>query len=404
MRTGLSGLLAIISFANVNAAVPAISKATLSNGSLKIGGSNFGGKAVAAPHKFQPFIGTTQGQTYSQAGFDFVAGNNSAAARNYVDMTDGMGGGSWLHITPGGGAESFSHFGHLLPEKSNAVYASYWVRMRRLTPATGGRTGQFKAMRSGIRTGSDPIANMYYVNPKYEFSCFVDVMNFSALTGPNAGSRNAAGAIQEFYPERAYDVPLINDSWIFCEVYYRLNTVGQADGIQQIRFNGTQNVDVRDRQPRTAASEFLGYMQYSPGLSNDFAQSSWEVRFSRIYLDTTRARVFLGNAATLAACKGRFLLAPTSWNDTAVSVGAATNIPAGYNWAYVSNHNGEINATGYNIAATTGMQRGLRKCNTCKSEGKSLNEYNASGRLMAKSGGRPGFASPVFPEAGWSGF
>lgn len=382
MRKFISGLLAILGFSDLYAAPPVISSASLRSGIIQVSGSNFGAKSAAAPFKFQPFTATSQGQAYAQVGFDFVGGNNSGAAHNYCDMTDGVGGGSWLHLTPGGGEESFSHFGHLLPGNTEAIYASYWVRLHRLTSATGGRTGQFKAMRSGLRTGSDPVANMYYVDPKYEFSCYIDVTNLSALTGPNSGSHNAAGDIQQYYPENAYDVPLISNTWVFCEIYYRLNSLGQADGIQQVRFNGTQNVDLRDRQPRTSASEYLGYIQYNPGLANDFDQSAWEVRFSRIYLDTTRARVFLGDAATLVGCQGRFLLSPTSWNDTSVAAGSATNIPAGYNWVYVSNRDGEINVNGYALSPTAGMSRKARKTTLCKFQGKSLTGYDACGRVL----------------------
>lgn len=399
MKTIISGLTAILGLSNLYAAAPTLSSASMSNGTVRISGSNFGVKAVAAPYKFQPFTTTTNGQTYSQVGFDFVSGNNSVAARNRVEMSDGIGGGSWLHTTPGGGHESFSHFGYLLPPGTNSVFASYWVRLKRIT-AGGTGNAQVKGIRAGMQRSSDPISGMYRSNPSYDFSLHIKVDSIEDRTGPNSGATNAAGVQSMYYPEGRYDVPLLKGNWHHVEIFYRLNTLGRADGVQMVRIDGTQHVDLSNRQPRTNAGESLGYIQPSPGLANAFSAAIWEARYSRIYVDTTRARVFLGNAATLAACTKRFLLAPTAWSDNSITLGSVVNVPTGFNWIYVSNHGGEINAAGYNLAgSTTGNLPGKPICRNCKSEGILSNVYNVRGQVLSNRESRLNADTRPFPES-----
>lgn len=324
---------------------PSISSAAIVAGVMTITGTGFGTKATAAPFKFQPFVDTEEGDDYADAGFDIMYGGSEL---NHVDMSDGIGGGSWLYTSPGGGEETFTYFGHTL-EDVDEIFVSHWVRIRRMTvPTQGGDDGQYKGVRAGIRTGSDPSANMYILNPKYSFSTYSDVEDTDSLSGPDAYTYNApTGLINTYFPEGNYNVPLISNTWQYCEVHYKFNDLGQANGIQRIRFNGTQHVDLTNMQPRTDAGEFIGYVQYCPSLAGSLAYAEFEARFSRIYLDTTPARAFLGNASTLAACTGRFMISPSAWSSTEITAGSASLIPYGYDWLYVVNADGEYNSSGF---------------------------------------------------------
>jgi hypothetical protein len=80
---------------------------------------------------------------------------------------------------------------------------------------------------------------------------------------------------------------------------------------------------------------------------------NFEIRVSRISIDTTRARVFLGNAATLSACTGRYIVKPSAWASGSITATHAANAPTGYQWVYVANSAGEINTSGFQLGAAT---------------------------------------------------
>lgn len=343
-------------------AQPSISSAVRSGTTMTISGTGFGTKAGPSPFKFQPFTATTQGQNYAAAGFDFVGGDNYGDANNYVDMADGVGGGSWLHITPPPGDNSFSHFGHLLPGVDQ-IYVSYWIKITRtaaIDPVGGG--AQLKGTRVGTRTGtSDPVGQMYNINPKWAWSIFTPIEDGSTA-GPTAQTVAGSGTTaSEGSQDASADgnplISIINGEWHYHEIYYRINTAGASDGVQHVHFDGIQYHTLTDRAGRTLSSNHWDYVQYSPGLSDGFDRSEWEARFSRIYTDTTHARAFLGNNASLASVTGRFLLPPTAWSATSISVSNVSNVPSGYNWAYVCDSNNSCNSSGYAFATAASGSR-----------------------------------------------
>jgi hypothetical protein len=358
MRFALAFLLMLATLAQ---AQPSISSAVLNGSTITISGSSFGTKSTAAPHKFQPFTTTTQGQEWDDVGFDFFAtgaSGDTPGNTNECDMTDGVGGGSWMHGKPDNNSESFTHFGHNLPAANNALYVSYWVKITRIgTPTIPGGFWQYKGIRSGPRRGSDPIADMYQGPIYFNFSHYTPNDPLDALSGPTAYTGCGEGCGTTTYPDppgSISDVQFINGEWHFCEIYYQMDDFGMANGLMQVRFDGTQHHNLTGLTIKTAPTDYLGYVQYNPGFAHDedLAGAVWEGRYSRIYTDITRSRVFLGNASSLASCTGRFLLPPSAWSTTAITVTNATSIPSGYNWVYVSDSNGQINATGY--AYTTG--------------------------------------------------
>lgn len=336
---------------------PTISAASITDGVLSVSGSGFGTKSTAAPIKFQDFSANSQGDRYGAAGFDFCTVDD---ANNIVDKSaDGQlfgANGSWLtRKTAADENEYFTHFGDYL-DNLDAIFFSYWIKINLLNENTETGLGQYKGARTGYRNGgtsTDPGAN-YAAWPKYSW-----VMYFfgeglpsnvpEALSGPQLTVTDYSNTSDTYNPPVS-NVALLGGLWQYVEGYCRWNDIGEANGIAQLLMNGTQFVDISNSQRRFNVGESFQYIMYNPGFANDLSYSIMDGYVSRIYLDNTRARVFLGNASTLASCTRRFMLPPSAWSGTEITAGSATGIPSGYDWVYVSNSDGEINANGFEYA------------------------------------------------------
>ena len=78
--------------------------------------------------------------------------------------------------------------------------------------------------------------------------------------------------------------------------------------------------------------------------------SNWRY-FADVYFDSTRARVILGNAATLAASTIREVQIPTAWSNTSITLAANLGkFPDGQTvYLYVVDANGNANAAGFPV-------------------------------------------------------
>ena len=350
MVCGLAGSAVVL------AAAPVVSSATLSNGKLTISGSNFGSKPTAAPYRFWPFTADADGASSKAVGFDFY---NSVEAGSVIVSTDGVGGKSLKFTALGAGQASnvgkFPMIGENLPGGTTGVLCSVWFKLHRQGTAVSGGTMQWKGPRTGVygANSADPTDN-YAASPHLSASIFT-APDFTWTAGTNSSGFNSY--IDYEYPNSGSsqfnnpDPPNFGlDQWYHWETWYRFNDVGQANGEMVHTLNGTVIAKVSNLQNRTTSSQYLQHIIVLTGLA--FLQNrDWDIYMSRVYLDTTKAQVFLCNAAALASCTGRFVVPPSAWTNTSISGTDATNIPAGYKWIYVSNPEGEINATGFEFAA-----------------------------------------------------
>ncbi len=73
-----------------------------------------------------------------------------------------------------------------------------------------------------------------------------------------------------------------------------------------------------------------------------------------VYLDTTWARVMIGNAPTWGASTQKEIQIPTAWSDTSISIvlnrGTFSNLGTGY--LYVVDANGNVNSNGYPLCSS----------------------------------------------------
>src|SRR5262249_26850009 len=143
------------------------------------------------------------------------------------------------------------------------------------------------------------------------------------------------------------------DGWHRSEYYFKLSDAGVANGQFQTWVDGVLNANVPNTMSRLAGtSSSINYVM-SPfdGIDSYGLSNSYTVWADDFYVDTTRARVEIGDASTLAASKKRNILPPQSWSDTQISVKANVSMfPSGSKaFLYVFDANGNVNSTGYPV-------------------------------------------------------
>jgi hypothetical protein len=335
-------------------------------GVMTITGSGFGSKSGPGPLFFQPFTtGVTHGMLASNpaVGLDFVyptaiAGSSPPAITTSV----GIGGGSivshCLSLTLSND-DWLSHIGIDLSPTQQEIFVSQWNRLD-LVAGTPDQTIQMKGIRSGQmpspddgeRYGTIPrSAGSTWVppngvwNPNDNQSSYLASFNSSGVEIGNFGpGHNSTVAPYDVVNTSGEAVPFSNPpftgwgQWWQQEIHHKMNTYGSDDGFMSLRLNGKERVRVSHWQPALITGRAFGWVNFQPLLDHT-AGANIDTHTSRIYVDNTPKRVFLGNAATLGDCTGRFLLPPTDWGDGSITCSNCTNIPAGYEWVYVMDEN-----------------------------------------------------------------
>ncbi len=352
MKKLLIALLVLAS--NAFAVAPTVSTAIKTGSNIAISGSNFGSKVTAAPHRFRPWTGLTNGAdaTGQFDATEFV-GLSFSAADFTVDNSKGIGGGSLKinYHTNSPVSELFPHHEFSLPGV-DYFYASYWGLIERVTnDEGGGNYFQIKTARAGQSVGG-PVAN-YYSEPYLSTSWLTyDPTNSEPIWVE--GHSVEVGGADDTFSSNANPAPAAyrDNTWHFIEVEMRWNDIGVSNALYRMSVDSIVIAESTTSQPRTSLAQTFEYVQLSAGYANDMTWNNWLAWESRHYIDTTPARVFLSDSATLAGVTGKFLLPATSWATGVINVSNAENIPVGYNYVYVANSNGEINTVG--VAYTGG--------------------------------------------------
>jgi hypothetical protein len=316
-------------------------------GELVITGVGFGTKSPAAPLWFSDFSGAVLDSVPDilSGGFDDHAHSPSGTYPGPVYKAgEGIGGGRSLRLTKTSGNDNFNHLEKWFTA-SQEIFVSSW---QRFSSPSGSGTVQVKGHRVGPRiSADDPTANYALTNVnRFATSWYPDASAALDHTILDVMVQNGCPAVETEFEGTVYCTGVANvaaGNHINIENYFRYNTVTPsyaADGVTTFWVNGSMLYNKTDRACRPDASTQplnMAYCQFTPGM--DAGGPVVIQDFSRPYIDNTRKRVFLGNASTLGACTGRFLLPPTEWADTLIKCSNCTNIPAGYDWVYVMDEN-----------------------------------------------------------------
>ena len=98
---------------------------------------------------------------------------------------------------------------------------------------------------------------------------------------------------------------------------------------------------------RNSSAQLINYASLFPGYDGFPTTSQYRFKFCEHVVDTTCARVVVGNASTWGACTHRQYMIPTEWSDTSVTaswraLGFATSGQTVY--GYVVNSSGTVSA------------------------------------------------------------
>lgn len=317
---------------------------------LTVSGSGFGTRAQAAPLRYEDFESRAIGALPQNFGY---TGWSTDSVK--VDSTTAFSGSKALRHQGGHGpvsgtsvAESFPHVA-VVNFQSDELYLSYRLKFR----THGNQFAQLKFNRSGMDKGDAD--GCYHSKPRFFSSYYPEGGRYSndkRLTGVQGGAVSGDDVWNEGWAGEPHMGsgsvwPIAEDTWVQVEEYYRLNDVGVANGMHLTWVNGNPQIIRSNLQPRTQAAQKFTCSYLVIGMDywiNAGSTQGVAVWYDDHYLDTTRARLVLANAATWSASTMRSPQPATSWSTTAVvaplrAAGFAAGTDA---WLYVVRADGSV--------------------------------------------------------------
>lgn len=299
-------VLAILLIAPVVLAAPVVitvANSVDNGGSIIITGTGFGSKPQAAPWWWDNFEGETPGATISNDYSPYTDHSDLAELPIYsTNFPRSPGAISARQCCQG----TSNMAKHNFPGVPNAkAYVSWWFRGTRSGYSVSNKVFNFNPSPSWgppqYLWGGD--ANNYRYNVR-------DVNRQDTMT-----------------PENLYTPDPYNNGWHRWEIIINLATSGTyeilVDGDSRgVGAVGNIGADVH-------SMFFNSYFSY-----NDASQT-FESFTDEIYIDTTMARVEIGNESTFGACTHREIQIPSAWSATEITVTVNTGTFAENDIAYL---------------------------------------------------------------------
>jgi hypothetical protein len=274
---------------------------TLSHGStISISGGGFGSKGTAAPLKYDDFEAATSGSVVG--GIWSVINNGSEPRYSSVVRRPNSTMSVRADFTRGAYGSNFGVSGRALPK----IYLDAWYYMDAGPPYSRNH----KLFR--IHSGTDGQPNLFY-------NIYCQEIRTSILSQDGVGGGN-------YYQ---WLVPTADDfarKWVHLQGYFEESSPGTNSGTAEFWIDGEKIVsqvgNFRTRDSSSAAWNALWFGNYfghgSEGCSTGYgdAYTYWD----NVYVDTTRARVEIGDSSTYANTRRREIQLPVSWADNSISV------------------------------------------------------------------------------------
>ena len=310
------------------------------NDTLVINGSAFGTKATPAPRLWETFSDGTVDPALTVNGGTFFS--NADNLRNQFSKKN-------ARADYKNGGYYFEYGVTTAPQ----WFVQYWIK---LAPNWKWGTTTFGG-------GDDGLANIKFFRLFPKGSRNYSNVGYS-LHGFDGGNvlRFVENGVQQYLntDARPWFAPGV---WHNVQVQYGENSgVDQNNGTLKLWIDGvlrdsTTTLNTNASADGAAINKrpyIIGfYDSWSP---SDAAVSNMYAYYSDVYVDTSWARVEIGNAPTYSACTLREIQLPIAWSNTSVSVrvnqGSFTTGQAAY--VYVIDANGVVNSNGYRIMIGTG--------------------------------------------------
>ena len=179
-------------------------------------------------------------------------------------------------------------------------------------------------------------------------------MAYVGYGDPALGDGSSRYALQDNpYPSNSNlwgssDLSNLNDKWVRIDVYLKQSAPNTANGVLQYWVNGVLDISKTSAITRTSNST------WDTILLGGFIRQNQPIQIyiDDVYIDNTRARIEIGDAATWTACKRKDIQRSTSWSSNTITAvvnqGSFTSSSGAY--LYVIDSNGSVNANGFPIS------------------------------------------------------
>ncbi len=315
-------------------AAPSVSQAsgTFSNGnSVTISGSGFGTKSTASPLVFDNFEAGSSGSKVLTANAVVGKWHNGAGYDVPTYSTEqAQAGSKSAKLSTAGGAYNLS-----LNQNGSypVVYMDWWVRVQQM---------------SGVSRNWKPW-RLYGGNDTLQANAVI-MCNGSGISIENGGSNGS------FWWEGG---DFSNGQWQHYQVALKASSsAGSADGAVQQYINGRLVSNHTGVVTRTSSSHWdqirIGHYWAMDGVAECGSNSGVNLYVDNVYIDSSWARVEIGNASTYTASTVRAIQIPTSWSASSVTVNVNTGsfTTGSTAYLYVVDSSGAVNSNG--IAVTIG--------------------------------------------------
>lgn len=308
-----------------------VSDPLVDGSTLVINGSGFGTKAVAAPLKYDDFEQGFEGQELE--GWRII-GDGAGQIPHYSNEARQAGSALAARCAFGDG-QSLSAFGLNEPADLSTIYLDFWVYISETARASS----NFKLYM--LNTG--PLTGLPKQSLRFKCGAFGEEAAFVA-EGVNSDGAGRSSA------KTAWPTGAANNRWSHLQVFLRQSDAGVGNGLLKVWLDGENLLERTDYFSRGIENSddwrnvWLGFYR-SPMISPACdASGDATVFFDNVYVDTTQARVELGNSPDYESCSHREVQVPTAWSDTevVVTVNAGSFRDQDEVWVFITDESGVV--------------------------------------------------------------
>lgn len=310
-------------------------------GTFVLTGTGFGTKSPAAPMKWDQFEVGTEGTSLQSVQSEWVPNWSTSVI---ISTTASHSGTRSVACKTYAGTATANYYS--LPTSQSEVFISYWHKYENYVVGSGdGGTLKLARINSYETSGSHYNGNgdttmgpvHHNANPDYSNAGYI------AYSSPGTNEVNLG-----YFADGQH----INGAWFRVDMYKKLSSPGgAANGIVTgtvIAENSVSTVGTSTAVNRQSGETWL-LDSVLMGTEAATQTGSFEMYEDDWYIDNTRARVEIGNAATLAASTHREIQIPSAWSATEITfLCNRGTMPGGTAYIFVVNSDGVASA-GYPI-------------------------------------------------------
>ena len=326
----------------MNTSVPTIlgvSQTFTQGSTVTIVGSGFGTRSSAKPVYFSDFDSYPLNDSALNTGLSAPMG--TIPNEPYIDNTRAVSGAQSLRMDYP--LNKNGEFPEVMLQNLSLtqVYVSAWIYWERTAGSGAGGPPIFKLVRAEA-------------NPPYHgYPGFYETI-FPNAAGQVIGTdRGSVASDRTVTYGDTINAGQTSGVWHRIDYYYKLSTPGVADGVFESWVDGVLNANIQNTMSRLSGSTATINDIISPfdGISNYGISNSYSLWVDNFYVDSTQARVELGDAPTFAGCKTRYIQPSTAWDDGAVAITVNLNqFTSGEKvYLYIVSPDGNVNNNGYPV-------------------------------------------------------